>query len=391
MKKTVLALTAFALSAGQSYAQSSVTLYGIVDTALIYGNNESTGGKTPTGHPGIEMDSGGISGTRFGLRGQEDLGGGLSAIFRLEDGFSSANGKLSNAGDIFGRQVYMGLSSTTYGRLTLGRQYSYMSQYLSAISAEGLGWAGNLADHPFDNDDMIRHQSIRNSIRYETVNYEGFKAGAMYGFSNEPGEFSNDRAYSFGARYDHGPVTLIASFLQIDRSAGASNVNTDGAVTNNDSDAVISGGRQQIWGMGASYAIGAGTLGFVWTHSATNDVTGVFQNGNLTPLEGDLLRFDNFELNGRYFFTQAFSLAASYTYTDGHFDSSTGTLSPKWHEAIVQADYRFSRRTDVYLESLYQTVSGGGGNPVFNASMFNVPPSDDNRQLLVVAGIRHRF
>lgn len=391
MKKTILALATFALFTGQSYAQSSVTLYGIVDTAIIYGNNESTGGKKPAGHAGIEMDSGGISGTRWGLRGAENLGGGLSAIFRLEDGFSSANGKLSNAGDLFGRQVYAGLSSTTYGRFTLGRQYSFMSQYLSAISAEGLGWAGNLGDHPYDNDDMIRHQSISNSIRYETVNYRGLTAGAMYGFSNEAGEFSNDHAYSFGVRYDHGPVTLIASFLQIDRSAGAANVNTSGAVTNDDSDAVISGGREQVWGMGASYAIGAGTVGFVWTHSATNDVTGVFQNGNLTPLEGDLLRFDNFEINGRYFFTPSFSLAASYTYTDGRFVSSTSSVSPKWHEAIVQADYRFSRRTDGYLESLYQTVSGGDGNPVFNASMFNVPASADNRQLLVVAGLRHRF
>lgn len=126
--------------------------------------------------------------------------------------------------------------------------------------------------------------------------------------------------------------------------------------------------------MGASYAIGAGTVGFVWTHSSTNDATGVFQGGNLTPLDGDLLRFNNFEVNGRYFLTRAFSLGASYTFTDGRFLSSTGNLSPKWHEAIVQADYRFSRRTDVYLESLYQTVTDAGGNPVFNASMFNVPP-----------------
>jgi hypothetical protein len=49
------------------------------------------------------------------------------------------------------------------------------------------------------------------------------------------------------------------------------------------------------------------------------------------------------------------------------------------------------RRTDVYVETLYQKVNGGGGNPVFNASIFNVTPSANDRQLLLVAGVRHRF
>jgi GBP family porin len=56
----------------------------------------------------------------------------------------------------------------------------------------------------------------------------------------------------------------------------------------------------------------------------------------------------------------------------------------------VQADYQFSHATDIYLESLYQTVSGGG-NPVFDASMFNVTPSANNRQLLFAVGLRHQF
>ncbi len=101
MFKPVISAVALSLFAGACYAQSSVTLYGIVDTALIYGNNESTG-KAGVGRSGVEMDSGGISGTRFGFRGTEDLGGGLAAIFDLEDGFSSANGKLSNSGDLSG-------------------------------------------------------------------------------------------------------------------------------------------------------------------------------------------------------------------------------------------------------------------------------------------------
>jgi GBP family porin len=94
MRKPLLAAAMLLFWAGKGYAQSSVTLYGIVDTALIYANNQTTGGANASGHPGVEMDSGGISGTRWGLKGAEDLGNGLSAVFVLEDGFSSANGKL---------------------------------------------------------------------------------------------------------------------------------------------------------------------------------------------------------------------------------------------------------------------------------------------------------
>jgi GBP family porin len=390
MKRLLLAATVITLFSGKCYAQSSVTLYGVIDTALIYGNNMATG-KPGHGSGGIEMDSGGTHASRWGIEGTEDLGGGLSAIFRLEDGFSSANGKLSNSGVLFGRQAYVGLASEPYGTITLGRQYSFMSQWLSLLSAQGRGWGGNLASHPYDNDDMIRHQSLQNSVRYESPTYRGFTAGAMYGFSNAAGEFSNNRAYSMGAKYDNGPISLVASYFQIDRSAGPANYNPDGSITNADGDSTITGGREQIWGVGGSYAFGASTVGLVWTHSETRDVTSVWQGGNLVPLVGDLLRFDNFEVNGRYFITRMLSLGAAYTYTDGRFDSASSSISPKWHEGIVQADYRFSRSTDIYVESLYQVVIGGNGNPVFNASMFNVTPSANNRQLLFVAGLHHVF
>jgi predicted porin len=237
---------------------------------------------------------------------------------------------------------------------------------------------------------MIRHQSVNNSIRFDSVNYNGFQAGGMYGFSNEAGQFSNNRAYSLGTRYSNGPVSLAAAFEQVDRSASSADLNTNGAESSDDS--VINGGREQIWGVGGKYSFGASSVGFVWTHSAFNNVTSAYGEGGAFPSGDDNnLRFDNFEINGRYFATHALSLAASYTLTDGHFDSGATHLSPKWHEAIAQADYSFSRRTDVYLESLYQVVTGGGGMALFNASMFNVPPSANNRQLLFVMGMRHQF
>jgi general bacterial porin, GBP family len=390
MKKLLLAAGVMTLLSGESYAQSSVTLYGVVDTAVIYGNNMATG-KPGQGSSGVEMDSGGTHASRWGLKGTEDLGGGNSAIFLLEDGFSSANGKLSNSGVLFGRQAYVGLSSQTWGEITLGRQYDFMSQWLSALSAEGKGWAGNLGAHPYNNDDMIRHTSMENSVRYISPTYRGFQVGTMYGFSNDAGQFSNNRGIAAAAKYNNGPVSLVASYVEFDRSAGTANYNPNGAVTNSDGDATITGGREQIWGLGAHYKFDRAALGFVWTHSATKDVDSVWQGGSLVPLVGNELRFDNFEVNGRYFVTPAFTLSAAYTYTDGHFDASTSSLSPKWHEAIARADYQLSRRTDLYAESLYQVVTGGEGNAVFNASMFNVTPSANNKQLLLVVGVTHDF
>ncbi len=85
------------------------------------------------------------------------------------------------------------------------------------------------------------------------------------------------------------------------------------------------------------------------------------------------------------------SLGVSYTFTNGGFDSGKSDVSPKWQEGIVQADYRLSRSTDIYVDTLYQTVSGGNGIAAFNAAMFNVPASANNHQLLLVTGLRHVF
>ena len=97
--------------AGAAYAQSSVTLYGVVDTNIEYATNLP--GATP-GSSGnrVSMQSGGLSGSRWGLRGVEDLGGGLSALFVLESGFASDTGQSQQGSRLFGRQAYVGLKSS---------------------------------------------------------------------------------------------------------------------------------------------------------------------------------------------------------------------------------------------------------------------------------------
>src|ERR1700758_2251934 len=108
----IVALGAFA---GAAHAQSSVTLYGFADGGLLFINNVK-GGKV------YALSSG--SSSRWGLTGTEDLGGGLRAIFTIENGYTLATGALGQGGLLFGRKAFVGLESNTYGTVTLGRQYA---------------------------------------------------------------------------------------------------------------------------------------------------------------------------------------------------------------------------------------------------------------------------
>ena len=96
------------------HAQSSVTLYGILDAGITYVNN--TGGSHV-----VKFDDGVAYGNRFGLKGTEDLGGGLKAVFTLESGFHLGNGQLGFGGAEFGRQAYVGLQND-WGTLSFGNQ-----------------------------------------------------------------------------------------------------------------------------------------------------------------------------------------------------------------------------------------------------------------------------
>ena len=96
------------------HAQSSVTLYGILDAGVTYASN--TGGSHV-----VRFDDGISYGNRWGLKGTEDLGGGLSAVFALESGFKIGTGRLILGGAQFGRQAYVGLSGR-WGTVSFGNQ-----------------------------------------------------------------------------------------------------------------------------------------------------------------------------------------------------------------------------------------------------------------------------
>src|SRR5437868_3826129 len=127
MNKTLIAAaSATALFAPLAHAQSSVTLYGLIDAGIAYTNNVNGGSQW-------RMTTGTINGSRFGLRGTEDLGGGLKALFVLENGFNANNGALGQDGKLFGRHAYVGLSRSGFGTLTLGRQYDTMVDFVAPL------------------------------------------------------------------------------------------------------------------------------------------------------------------------------------------------------------------------------------------------------------------
>jgi predicted porin len=370
---------AFAASAS---AQTSVTLYGVLDEGINYTNNVGRG------HV-YELASGYAQGSRWGLKGAEDLGSGLKAIFQLESGFDVNSGRLNQGGRMFGRQAFVGLSAERYGTLTFGRQYDSVVDYLAQTTANG-NWAGALFSHPFDNDNTDNSFRLDNSVKYTSPSLSGFQFGGVYSFSNDT-SFANNRAYSFGGQYAYGGLLVAAAYLQADNPGNGAN----GAVTANDASFIAA--RMRVFGGGITYTFGPATAGFVYTNSNYLEPTG---NGYLgvTPLvpPGVLLnslKYQNFELNGKYQISPVLFVGAQYVYTMETYDASSGGVKPRIHSFGLMADYNLSKRTDVYIQGEYQQVTGDSTYSILDDA-FNVgtqSPSSTSKQVVVRAAIRHKF
>jgi general bacterial porin, GBP family len=384
MKKTLMVAALSGVFATAAHAQSSVTLYGLIDAGLTYTNNQG-------GSHNFKETSGSVNGSRWGLRGAEDLGGGLKAIFTLENGFSIANGTLGQQGREFGRQAFVGLSSNQYGAVTLGRQYDSVVDYLGPLALTGTQYGGTQFAHPFDNDNLDNSFRINNSVKYQSANYAGFQFGGQYGFSNQQAGFSNNRAYSVGASYNYGPLNVAAAYMQLNNDlsgvgAAAAISNANGAVAG---DNTFVAGLQRTFGAGLNYAFGPATVGFVFTQTKLEDAVGIsgaaISATNGVNFTNNYARFNNYELNGRYALTPALSLAGAYTYTDARLDGE----KPSFHQFSLQTAYALSKRTDVYLQGEYVhtiDLGDGLGAPITGVGMSTTP-----NQVSATVGIRHRF
>ncbi len=215
MKKIALSTLSLALlgAAGAAQAQTSVTLYGVIDNSITYVHN-AAGNKNLWA---LGNNSGGdLAGTRWGVKGQEDLGGGLAAIFQLENGFDPSTGKLGQGSREFGRQAFVGLTSQTYGTVTLGRQYDPVVDMVQGITGDN--YFGSSFATPGDVDNYDNSSRTSNAIKYVSPTYAGFQAEAFYAFGGVAGSTGSGQTWSLAAAYNNGPIALAAGYFRADNT-----------------------------------------------------------------------------------------------------------------------------------------------------------------------------
>jgi len=222
--KTSLALGTVAVASisfapGAARAQSSVTLYGIADVGIEYLNNTSAGGSQ------VREVSGNLSGSRWGLKGVEDMGGGLKALFNLEAGFNINDGTSSQStrglgtnptttSRLFGRQAWVGLSYKGQ-QLTFGRQNALI--YEQSVTFDPMGVSSRYSALSLDYALAAR---IDDSAKY-TGKFGPVTAQAMYstrydtGYGAEvPGAPTTGRFFSGALTYSSGPLAATAVYEQ---------------------------------------------------------------------------------------------------------------------------------------------------------------------------------
>lgn len=194
MKKSVAGAIVMVLG-GSCAAQSTVSMYGIVDT----GFSVESGGVAS-----VTKVTGGIaSGSRLGFKGTEDLGGGLSAQYLMEAGVNVDTGASGQGGILFGRQIYVGIGSQRTGTITLGRQYS--PQYLTTVLADPFvsGTAG-------DSKNLIQAAGsvgrMDNSVKYVSPTVAGFGLELAYAAGEVAGDDQAGRQLGLAVTYAAGPL-----------------------------------------------------------------------------------------------------------------------------------------------------------------------------------------
>jgi len=387
MKKSLLALAAFGSFAGVAHAQSSVTLYGIVDEGLIYNNNQA--GKKLYG-----TTAGNVQGDRWGLRGTEDLGGGLKALFVLENGFNAYTGKLGQGGDEFGRQAFVGISTAQFGTVTLGRQYDSVVDYTGALEV-GSQWATFYGAHPGDLDNMNNSNRVNNSIKYTSATYSGVTFGGLYSLGGNAGNFNRNQIWSGGVGYAQGPLTLAAAYLNVKNpnySFFGNNSSSSATASNMTGSQVYSGfasaQTQQVISAGGAYTFGPATVGATYSNTqfrglgqtaVTGQPAGSSNFGNA--------KLNNVEANFKYQVTPALLLGVAYDYTKAYSVSNE-----KIHQGIVGVDYFLSKRTDLYADGIYQHADGTNSfGHTATAQINGLSPSTTSNQVAAIIGIRHKF
>jgi predicted porin len=401
MKKTLLA-SALGLVALGAHAQSSVTLYGIVDTGLGWQNSSTTlstgANPSPAGHSVVKMINGIWAGSRFGLKGSEDLGGGTKAIFQLEEGFNSATGAESTSGLMFSRQAWVGMTNSTYGTLTAGRQYTSYYTLLSPYSPTT--WlTGAYGAHPGDIDSLDTLYRANNSLVYTSPSFSGLTVSGSYSLGGTAGSTGANQAWSVAAQYLNGPIGIAAGIQRIDNTPTATSA-WNSAVQNNGAQAGVSAinngfqtaAKQQRVAVTGGYAFNSQwDVSFAYSNvQYAAGQASLFHDTQIWNTGGAVLHWKPISV---------LDLAAGYSYTRA--TSSNGIQSTaSYSQFNLSQYYTLSKRTGLYALEAYQRASGqtlsGNGKSIINAVASigdgqNPSPSSSRSQTAVGVGIIHKF
>jgi len=370
MKKTLLAVALAAGFAGAAQAETSVTLYGLIDAGVGYNQIKGPGGNKQSRIGAVDGVS---SGSRFGLRGVEDLGDGLSAVFQLEGGFSPNNGNSSQGGRLFGRQATVGLQSDSWGRLDFGRQTNLASKYFSAIDPFSLSYDTANMGATFGSANTMR---LDNMVLYQTPSFSGLKFGIGYSFNaddnndNSGGNFQtgdNNRVLTTGLQYINGPLTLAASYDRMNPDNSTAGGKNDGHIQQ-----YIVGGAYDFEVVKVSAAFSQTRDGWFVSTNLDTLPTGVQNYGNFRTVDG--FRANSYLL-GLSVPLGAHKVFASWQRADAKNDRLTGDDATTNIYSLGYT-YDLSKRTNLYAYASY------GDNYAFQ---------EDVRSTAVAVGLRHRF
>ena len=354
MKRKAVALAALGcVASGGVAAQSSVTLYGLVDSGIEYVNHAS-----PNGNSQVKMTSGGKNTSRWGLRGAEDLGGGMKAIFTLESGIQVDTGKLDTDNTLFDRRAWVGLDSKSFGAIRMGRDFTTTYDYMLAFDPMGYApnysWATSSTATGGRKDGMFTRSA--NIVRYDGQ-FGPVKVGGTMSFGEVPGSFKSSSKYDLGLGYNSGNFAAAVTW---DRQNGAGASTTPADTT--DYIQGVHAGASYDWGALSLYA-GYRNYKRTFTTSAAKQLS------------------DMYWVGAAYDFTPAFTLYGAVYKQNIKGDTNGDPIL-----FSLRAQYNLSKRTMAYLSAGYAKARNGQ-----DVSVSRDFVGYANNQVGVTAGLQHRF
>lgn len=261
MKKALLSAALITAFAGAAHAESSVTLYGIIDAGYGYQGSEAKlkgGAASQNGkitEDSLSARSSTRSGTRWGIKGTESLGNGTSALFVLENGFNATTGESTQGGRLFGRNAYVGLTNERWGTFTIGRQYNAGDDFISAINPLGSSWGFAGTKSVFGSSVSYRYDR---ALKYLSPELSGLQFSIAVVHDDNETEYKGfggedlktevtNLGVTTGLSYASGPLYIGASFDYIDNKVKTRGVQEKDAET-------------KAWNIGATYDFDVVTL-----------------------------------------------------------------------------------------------------------------------------------